>query len=93
MSKNKLSQSDKAQVQEEVKILKRLEEHEHIVTMVDDFEDETNFHIVLEIVDGGELFDRIVSKTFYTEKQARDVVRFLLQSIQYCHHRNIIHRF
>ena len=42
--------------------------------------------------EGGELFDRIVSKTFYNEKEARDLVRTLLRTVQHLHQQNIIHR-
>lgn len=42
--------------------------------------------------EGGELFDRIVSKTFYTEKEARDLVRTLLGTVKHLHDQNIIHR-
>ena len=41
---------------------------------------------------GGELFDRIVEKTFYSEKDARDLVTALLSAIKYCHDNNIVHR-
>ena len=41
---------------------------------------------------GGELFDRIVSKTFYNEKEARDLVRTLLRTVKHLHDQNIIHR-
>lgn len=42
--------------------------------------------------EGGELFDRIVSKTFYTEKEARDLVRTLLGTVKHLHDQKIIHR-
>jgi serine/threonine protein kinase len=38
------------------------------------------------------LFDRIVEKTFYNEKEAKDLVQILLSAIKYCHDRNIVHR-
>lgn len=41
---------------------------------------------------GGELFDRIVSKTFYNELEARDLVRTLLRTVQHLHDQNIVHR-
>lgn len=47
---------------------------------------------VLHVIEGGELFDRIVSKTFYSELEARDVVFTLLSAIDYCHSRDIVHR-
>lgn len=44
------------------------------------------------VLSGGELFDRIVSKTFYNEKEARDLVRTLLWTVKHLHDQNIIHR-
>lgn len=44
------------------------------------------------MLSGGELFDRIVSKTFYNEKEARDLVRTLLRTVKHLHDQNIIHR-
>lgn len=41
---------------------------------------------------GGELFDRIVQKVVYTEKEARDLVTILLEAVKYCHDRGIVHR-
>lgn len=41
---------------------------------------------------GGELFDRIVKKVVYTEKEARDLVTILLEAVKYCHDRGIVHR-
>lgn len=41
---------------------------------------------------GGELFDRIVEKVVYNEKEARDLVSTLLQAVKYCHDRGIVHR-
>lgn len=41
---------------------------------------------------GGELFDRIVSKSFYNEKEARDVCTILFEAIGYCHSKSVAHR-
>lgn len=41
---------------------------------------------------GGELFDRIVQKAYYNEKEARDVCKILFQSLDYCHKKKIAHR-
>lgn len=41
---------------------------------------------------GGELFDRIVEKVVYNEKEARDLVSTLLHAVKYCHDRGIVHR-
>ena len=49
------------------------------------FDEGTDFYIVTELVEGGELFDRIVSKAHYTEKEARDLIKSLLETLNYMH--------
>jgi len=46
----------------------------------------------METMRGGELFDRIVSKSFYNEKEARGVCRILLEAVTYCHDARVAHR-
>ena len=41
---------------------------------------------------GGELFDRIVAKTHYTEKEARDLVKTFLETMAYMHEAGVVHR-
>ncbi len=43
-------------------------------------------------MEGGELFDRIVSKAHYTEKEARDIVKILLETLAYMHGSGVVHR-
>ena len=40
-----------------------------------------------------QLFDRIVQKSFYNEKEARSLCRILLDSIKFCHDRDVVHRY
>ncbi len=87
-----LKPEDDAALRQEVKILERLQ-HKNIVHQIDFFEEEKYFYIILEYLDGGELFDRIVKKTFYNEKEARDLVMVVLGAIQYIHSINVIHRY
>jgi calcium/calmodulin-dependent protein kinase I len=56
------------------------------------FDENAEIYIVTELVEGGELFDRIVSKTSYTEKEARDLIRLLLDTLAYMHANGIVHR-
>ena len=46
----------------------------------------------MELVEGGDLFDRIVEKGRYEEDDARGVMRNVLLAVQYLHQRTIIHR-
>lgn len=86
-----LAKDDEDALRQEVSIMKTLN-HENIVKFFDFFEEPKYFYVVLEFVEGGELFDRIVTKTFYNEKEARDVVLTVLNGIKYCHDKGIAHR-
>ncbi|CAH0486847.1 unnamed protein product [Peronospora farinosa] len=86
-----LSPDDDAAIQFEVAILHQMQ-HPNIMTLEEFFVEPDYYYLVTEFVGGGELFDRIVAKTFYTEKEARDLVKILIQAIQYCHDQNIVHR-
>lgn len=50
------------------------------------------FFIVLELISGGELFDRICEKAKYTEREARKVMWMLTSALAYAHGKNIVHR-
>lgn len=56
------------------------------------FEEGSDFYIVTELVEGGELFDRIVSKSHYNERAARDLVKLMLETIDYVHKSGYVHR-
>lgn len=56
------------------------------------FDEGTDFYIVTELVEGGELFDRIVSKAHYTEKEARDLIKLVLETMLYMHNAGVVHR-
>lgn len=76
----------------EVAILKRLNGHENIVSLRGAYEDETSIHIVMEECRGGELFDKIIAKGHYAEKDAADLVKQMLQVVAECHLNGVIHR-
>lgn len=91
ITKSKLSDEDESALEDEISILKDLR-HPHIIRLYEVYEDSSLHYLVTEMMDGGELFDRIVSKTYYNEREARDVVRVLLEAVNYCHFRNVAHR-
>lgn len=76
----------------EYEILKSLD-HPNIVRVHDFFEDSSEFKIVMESVAGGELLDRIQEKSYYSEKDARDIMGVIISAIKHCHDRNIVHRY
>ena len=67
-------------------------DHPNIVRVYEYYECEEAVFIVMEYMMGGELFDRIVEKTFYTEKQASDSFRPIVDAVRYCHKVGIVHR-
>lgn len=75
----------------EVEILKSVD-HPHIVKIYEYFEDESHIFIVMEFLDGGELFDKIKEKEFFSENQSRRLMESLLKAVNYLHKQNIVHR-
>lgn len=63
-----------------------------VIRLYEVFEESGEFYIVTELVEGGELFDRIVSKSKYSEKEARDLVKLFLETMAYMHDADVVHR-
>jgi calcium/calmodulin-dependent protein kinase I len=91
IDRNGLPEEDEASLRQEVEIMRSLD-HPNIVKLLDFYEEDKYFYVVLEYLPGGELFDRIVKKTYYNEKEARDTVRLICEAIKYCHDKGIAHR-
>lgn len=80
-------------VRREVKILKALSGHENLVKFYDAFEDAHNVYIVMELCEGGELLDRILSRGGrYTEEDAKSIVVQILKVVAFCHLQGVVHR-
>ncbi|XP_050244820.1 calcium-dependent protein kinase 32-like [Quercus robur] len=93
ISKKKLRTSvDIEDVRREVEIMKHLPEHPNIVTLKDTYEDDDAVHIVMELCEGGELFDRIVARGHYTERAAAAVTKTIVEVVQMCHMHGVMHR-
>ncbi|GAU43644.1 hypothetical protein TSUD_24130 [Trifolium subterraneum] len=108
ISKNKLRTAiDIEDVRREVEIMRHLPKHPNIVTLKDTYEDDDDVHLVMELCEGGELFDRIVAKGHYTERAAASVVKTIVEVVQVvrvidpmvkmslcmmCHKHGVIHR-
>lgn len=86
-----MDKEDVEAIFQEVRVLESLN-HPNIVHLFEFFEEPSHYYMVMEVISGGELFDRIVAKTFYNEKEARDLVLILLRALKYMHDRDIIHR-
>ncbi|CAN1750874.1 Calcium-dependent protein kinase 8 [Linum perenne] len=93
ISKKKLRTAiDIEDVRREVEIMKHLPHHPNIVSIRDTYEDDNAVHIVMELCEGGELFDRIVARGHYTERAAAAVMRTIVEIVQMCHKNGVMHR-
>lgn len=80
-------------VRREVKILKYLSGHKNLVKFHEAFEDAQNVYIVMELCEGGELLDRILSRGGrYTEKDAKSIIVQILSVVAFCHLQGVVHR-
>ncbi|CAK8539760.1 unnamed protein product [Lathyrus sativus] len=80
-------------VRREVKILKALNGHKNLVRFYDAYEDHDNVYIVMELCEGGELLDRILSRGGkYPEEDAKAILRQILNAAAFCHLQGVVHR-
>eukprot|EP00551_Chaetoceros_affinis_P008224 CAMPEP_0203664150 /NCGR_PEP_ID=MMETSP0090-20130426/1616_1 /ASSEMBLY_ACC=CAM_ASM_001088 /TAXON_ID=426623 /ORGANISM="Chaetoceros affinis, Strain CCMP159" /LENGTH=380 /DNA_ID=CAMNT_0050527287 /DNA_START=163 /DNA_END=1305 /DNA_ORIENTATION=+ len=86
-----LSEEDLKGLQQEIAILQEID-HPHIIKLYNVYHEPAKIYLVTELMSGGELFDRIVQKEYYSEQEARDVCRILFAALNYCHDRKVAHR-
>ncbi|AQK64657.1 CDPK-related kinase 3 [Zea mays] len=80
-------------VRREVKILKALSGHSNLVKFYDACEDALNVYIIMELCEGGELLDRILSRGGrYNEGDAKIIVEQILKVVAFCHLQGVVHR-
>ncbi|XP_069375797.1 calcium/calmodulin-dependent protein kinase type IV isoform X2 [Paralichthys olivaceus] len=82
---------DKKIVRTEIGVLLRLS-HPNIIQLKEIFETDTDIALVLELVTGGELFDRIVERGYYSERDAAHVIKQILEAVAYLHEHGVVHR-
>ncbi|XP_074834676.1 calcium/calmodulin-dependent protein kinase type IV-like isoform X2 [Carettochelys insculpta] len=82
---------DKKIVRTEIGVLLRLS-HPNIIKLKEIFETPSEIALILELVTGGELFDRIVERGFYSERDAAHVVKQILEAVSYLHENGVVHR-
>lgn len=93
ISKRKLvSEEDVEDVRREIEIMHHLAGHPNVISIKDSYEDSVAVHVVMELCAGGELFDRIVKRGHYSERQAAQLTRTIAGVIQTCHSLGVMHR-
>ncbi|KAG2438170.1 hypothetical protein HXX76_005777 [Chlamydomonas incerta] len=93
ISKKKLVSAEEiGDVQREVQIMHHLAGHPNVVCLKGVYEDKSNVCLAMEVCSGGELFDAIVKKGHYTEKDAASLIRTIVGVVAHCHNMGVIHR-
>eukprot|EP00761_Pharyngomonas_kirbyi_P006881 gb/GECH01006890.1/.p1 GENE.gb/GECH01006890.1/~~gb/GECH01006890.1/.p1 ORF type:complete len:329 (+),score=52.64 gb/GECH01006890.1/:1-987(+) len=92
IDKGKLNVSESS-LKTEVKILQTVD-HESVVKLYRVYEDSDKIYLVMEMLTGGELFDRIVNEypSGYSERTASTLIGKIISAIQYLHSKQIVHR-
>ncbi|RLN21451.1 hypothetical protein BBJ28_00021441 [Nothophytophthora sp. Chile5] len=80
-----------AQLRREVDVLRRVD-HPNIAKLEEAFENDAYLILIMELLEGGELFDAIVEKGRFSEREAVHVARCILSAMQHMHERGVVHR-
>ncbi|KAJ9153784.1 hypothetical protein P3X46_027187 [Hevea brasiliensis] len=93
ISKRKLvTKNDKDDMKREIQIMQHLSGQPNIVEFKGAYEDKQSVHLVMELCAGGELFDRIIAKGHYSEKEAAAICRAIVNVVHACHFMGVMHR-
>ncbi|XP_012989369.1 calcium/calmodulin-dependent protein kinase (CaM kinase) II gamma 1 isoform X6 [Esox lucius] len=87
----KLSARDHQKLEREARIC-RLLKHPNIVRLHDSISEEGFHYLVFDLVTGGELFEDIVAREYYSEADASQCINQILESVQHIHQHDIVHR-
>ena len=79
------------QFQTEVDALRSLH-HPNIISLLDVYMTQDKIYIIMELMEGGELFDYVVQKGALNEEEASKIVRMVTSALVYMHDKNIVHR-
>lgn len=91
LDKRTTSKEDMDAFRLETDILRSLD-HPNIVKLFEIFETKKKLYVVMELLKGGALFDRVVKKRRYTEVEAAHVIRELGEGVRYLHASGVVHR-
>ena len=91
IKKSKLNPEELAVVHDEVEIMHMID-HPNCVKLYEMFETKKKLYLVMELLTGGELFDRITSKGQFSEREAAHVIKQVAQALKYLHAEGVVHR-
>ncbi|XP_013779513.1 calcium/calmodulin-dependent protein kinase type II alpha chain isoform X11 [Limulus polyphemus] len=87
----KLSARDFQKLEREARICRKLN-HPNIVRLHDSIQEEAFHYLIFDLVTGGELFEDIVAREYYSEADASHCIQQILESVHHCHQNSVVHR-
>ncbi|XP_019721488.1 calcium/calmodulin-dependent protein kinase type II subunit delta-like [Hippocampus comes] len=87
----KLSARDHQKLEREARIC-RLLKHANIVRLHDSISEEGFHYLLFDLVTGGELFEDIVAREYYSEADASHCIQQILEAVLHCHQMGVVHR-
>ncbi|XP_017363794.1 ribosomal protein S6 kinase alpha-2 isoform X4 [Cebus imitator] len=88
----KIIDKSKRDPSEEIEILLRYGQHPNIITLKDVYDDGKFVYLVMELMRGGELLDRILRQRYFSEREASDVLCTITKTMDYLHSQGVVHR-
>ncbi|EGR28721.1 protein kinase domain protein [Ichthyophthirius multifiliis] len=90
IGKCQLSIKEQIKILQEIEIMKEID-HPNVVKILEHYQDQQHHYLIIEHLEGGDLFNRIVNLKQFNEQQASEYMRQVLSAISYCHSLNILH--
>ncbi|CAO1402984.1 unnamed protein product [Diamesa hyperborea] len=87
----KLTSRDFQKLEREARVCRKLQ-HPNIVRLHDSIQEENFHYLIFDLVTGGELFEDIVAREYYSEADASQCIQQILESVNHCHQFGIVHR-
>uniref|UniRef100_A0A8C5B1M6 calcium/calmodulin-dependent protein kinase n=1 Tax=Gadus morhua TaxID=8049 RepID=A0A8C5B1M6_GADMO len=87
----KLTSRDHQKLDREARIC-RLLKHPNIVRLHDSISEEGHHYLIFDLVTGGELFEDIVAREYYSEADASHCIQQILEAVLHCHQSGVVHR-
>lgn len=81
-----------ADVLREVEVLYTVGGHPGVVGLREVYEDDEDLHLIMELCEGGDWFERLINFGRYTEAEAAATIRSMLEALSYCHSLGVMHR-
>nr|XP_046919811.1 ribosomal protein S6 kinase 2 beta-like [Dermatophagoides farinae] len=88
----KIVDKKKRDCREEVSILMRYSHHPNIVTFYDAIEDNDNVYLFMDLMEGGELLEKILAKKYISEIEASEIMEVIATAVNYLHEHGVVHR-